>query len=176
MPYLSFIEDQLLENAVSKVLNKGQLAVENVKKKFNRNVIDPFSILFEMSSFELDLDQWTCNEELRQAQKSLANEIGNFHQNILGAIKNWQLLPTGGIVDIINQEAQVIGEIKNKHNTLKGSDKSGLYFKLADLVMRKGHIYKGYSAYYIEIVPKKTARYNIEFTPSDSRTGITCPA
>lgn len=176
MAYLSFIEDQKLEEIIDKVLTKGQFALKNVKKKFNRNVIDPFSILFEMGSFEIGIDQWNINEEIRQSQKSLSNEIGLFHQNILGSINGWQLLSTGGIVDIINHESMIIGEVKNKHNTLKGSDKSSLYFKIEDLVMRKGHIYKGYTVYYIEIIPKKRDRYNIEFTPSDSRTGVTCPA
>jgi hypothetical protein len=89
-------------------------------------------------------DQWTANEEIRQSQKSLSNAIGLFHQYILGSINGGQLLPTGGIVDIVNHNSRVIGEVKNKHNTLKGSDKSSLYSKIEDLVMHKGHMYKGY--------------------------------
>lgn len=174
MAYLCFIEDQKLEEIIGNVLMKGQLALKNVKTKFNRNVIDPFSILFEMGSFEISIDQWTANEEIRQAQKSLSNAIGLFHQNILGSIKGWQLLPTGGIVDIVNHDSMIIGEVKNKHNTLKGSDKSSLYYKIEDLVMRKGHMYKGYTVYYIEIIPKKCDRYNIEFTPPDASTGAIC--
>ena len=69
---------------------------------------------------------------------------------------------------------KIIGEIKNKHNTLKASDRAALYFKLEDLVMRKGHMYKGYTSYYIEIVPKKSQRYDIEFTPSNASTGSKC--
>lgn len=176
MAYLSFIEDQKLEEIVGNALTKGEFALKNVKTKFSRNVIDPFSILFEMGSFEISIDQWTANEEIRQAQKSLSNAIGLFHQNILGSIKGWQLLPIGGIVDIVNSDSMIIGEVKNKHNTLKGSDKSSLYSKIEDLVMRKGHMYKGYTAYYIEIIPKKCNRYNIEFIPSDASKGATCAA
>ena len=42
MAYLSFVEDQKLEEIVGNVLMKGQLALKNVKTKINRNVIDPF--------------------------------------------------------------------------------------------------------------------------------------
>lgn len=42
--------------------------------------------------------------------------MGLFHQSILGSIKGYQLLPTGGIVDIVNYKSMVIGEVKNKHN------------------------------------------------------------
>ena len=70
--------------------------------------------------------------------------MGLFHQSILGSIKGYQLLPTGGIVDIVNYKSMVIGEVKNKHNIVKGSNKSSLYSKIEDLVMFKGHICKGY--------------------------------
>ena len=174
MTYLSFIGDSQLEQIVHKVLTKGVIALEIANKKFERNVIDPFSIIFEMNGFEINFDQWNKNEKLRQAQKSLSNEIGNFHQNILGSVDDWQTLPTGEIIDIVNHKRKIIAEVKNKHNTLKGSDKSGLYFKLEDLVMRKGHTYKDYTAYYIEIIPKKPMRYNTEFTPSNHSTGSSC--
>jgi Eco47II restriction endonuclease len=144
MAYLDFVEDQKLEKIITNVLTKGKDAISNVRaeKKFHYNVIDPFSVIFEMASFEMSLDQWTTNEKTRQAQKTLSNAIGNFHQDILGSIDDWQCLATGNIVDIVNHDKKIIAEIKNKHNTLKGSDKSGLYSKLEDLVMRKGHTYK----------------------------------
>jgi len=172
MSYLSFIEDEELEKIITKVLNKGQSALKKGEEKFGRNVIDPFSILFEMGSFEIDFNQWNRNEQLRQAQKSLSNAIGNFHQNILGSIKGWEVLPTG--MDIVNHERKIIGEVKNKHNTIKGSDKSGLYSNMENLVMLKGHIYKDYTAYYIEIIPKTPKRYNDPFTPSNPRIGSLC--
>jgi len=62
MSYLSFIEDEELEKIITKVLNKGQSALKTGEEKFGRNVIDPFSILFEMGSFEIDFNQWNRNE------------------------------------------------------------------------------------------------------------------
>lgn len=174
MPYLSFIEDEILEKIISDVLTKGKDSIAKSEKKFERNVIDPFSIFFEIASFEINSTEWINNEKIRQAQKTLSNHIGNFHQQILGSLNGWENLESGQIVDIVNHDAKIIGEVKNKYNTLKGSDKSAMYYKLEDLVMRKGHIYKDYTAYYIEIIPKTPKRYDKLFTPSDSRMGASC--
>lgn len=47
-----------------------------------------------------------------------------------------------------------------------------MYEKLSSLVRKKGQKYYGYSAYYIEIIPKRPERYNVAFTPSDNTTGF----
>ncbi len=176
MSYLSFIENAELEKIIATVLDKGREAITKTEKQFGRNVIDPFTIIFEIASFEINAAEWRSNEKVRQAQKTLSNHLGNFHQKILGSLNGWQNLDSGQIVDIVNHNTKIIGEVKNKHNTLKGSDKSSMYYTLEDLVMRKGHMYKGYTAYYIEIVPKNPKRYNKVFTPSDPRTGGLCQA
>lgn len=165
MAYLSFIEDQTLERIVDQVLQKGHKARIKSHDKIDHNVVDPFSILFEMGSFDMTFDRWLDSEKNRQTQKTLSNHIGLFHQNILGSMKGWSSLGIGRMVDIVCDEHKIIAEIKNKHNTLKASDRSSMYFKLEDLVMRKGHTYKDYTAYYVEIVPKKPAR---------SLSGILC--
>nr|HEN5518367.1 Eco47II family restriction endonuclease [Legionella pneumophila] len=95
---------------------------------------------------------------------------------LLGSINGWECLPTGHIVDIVNHEKRIIAEIKNKYNTIKGSAKAKLYHDLDDLVMQKKQEYKEYTAYYVEIIPKKPERYNQPFTPSDSRKGAKCAA
>ena len=42
--------------------------------------------------------------------------------------------------------------------------------------MPKTSVYKDYSAYYVEIIPKKSKRYDECFTPSDRQTGTACSA
>lgn len=37
--------------------------------------------------------------------------------------------------------------------------------------MTKGHQYKGFTAYYVEILPKSRARYDKEFIPPDNTKG-----
>ncbi len=173
MAYLSFIDDQLIEKIIFSIIEKTKTSYHQNSQEIHKNVIDPFSIFFEIACFDMDVEQWKKQEKTRQVQKTLSNQIGMFHQNILGSLKGWESV-SGGMIDVLCKERRIIAEIKNKHNTTKGSDKSNFYYNLEDLVMRKGQIYKDYTAYYVEIIPKTPQRYNIPFRPSDSRKGSKC--
>ena len=100
MAYLSFIDDAKLEEIISAVLDKGREAITKAEKQFGRNVIDPFATIFEIASFEINATEWQNNEQVRQAQKSLSNQIGNFHQQLLGSLNGWQNLGSGQLVDM----------------------------------------------------------------------------
>ncbi len=176
MPLLGFISDEVLTNAVRNLLDVAADARKKADKGFNRNVIDPFAVLFEMSGFQVDEQTWLVSEKNRQAQKTLQNHVGTFHQAILGNIPGWEDLGTGGVVDVVSPSRKVIAEIKNKHNTVKGSDKVKVYDLIERAVMTKGHQYKGFIGYYVEIIPKSTARYDKPFTPPDNQTGQPRPA
>ncbi|MFM2304339.1 MAG: hypothetical protein RLZZ135_1749, partial [Cyanobacteriota bacterium] len=58
MAKLSFISDEELERAVGHLLKVASKAKIDVAKDINRNVVDPFSILFQMSGFNIDSDTW----------------------------------------------------------------------------------------------------------------------
>lgn len=171
MPRLSFISDAALHTAVTHLLEIATKARAKADKDFERNVIDPFAVLFEMSGFKADEAAWLAGEKNRQAQKSLQNHVGTFHQAILGMMQGWQDLGTGSVVDAVCPDKKIIAEIKNKHNTVKGSDKVKVYDQMETLVMTKGHQYKDFTAYYVEIIPKSGLRYDKEFTPPDSAKG-----
>ena len=176
MPYLSFIDDTTFTSLVSKTLEHGHDAKKKVASNFDRNVIDPFSILWEMSAFDSNFDAWYKMEVSRQAQKTLSNHVGMFHQNFLGSINGWQNLGVGQMVDLVNTEKKIIAEVKNKHNTVTGGKLVDLYNELRDLVMPNGQTYKGYTAYYVEIIPKKPIRTDTVFTPPDKKTSTKCPS
>lgn len=175
MPKLNWIEDKHLNEAVTHLLNKARDARNNAKGEFGKNVIDPFSALFEISGFEIDYNTWHKSETTRQAQKTLQNHIGDFHQSILGFSESWVNMKTGNVVDLVSKKNKIIAEVKNKYNTISGGKLADLYKSLTDLVMPKASIYKGYTAYYVAIIPNKPIRYNIEFTPSNKEKGEKCP-
>jgi hypothetical protein len=174
MTYVSFIKDDDFRKIISEILDIASAAKKKADTKFNRNVIDPFSVLIEIGGFDINFDTWVISEKTRQAQKSLSNHVGLLHQKLLGCIEGWADLGVGQLIDVVNLEKKIIAEIKNKHNTIKGADKIGLYKELDNLVMMKGHQYKDFTAYYVEIVPKKADRYNICFIPSDKSKGSKC--
>jgi hypothetical protein len=174
MSKLSFISNEELEKAVGHLLTVARKAKIDVAKDINRNVVDPFSILFQMSGFNIDSDTWKTGEMSRQAEKTLQNHVGKFHQDILGAASGWNNLDTGQIIDLECTGKKIIAEIKNKHNTISGGKLAGLYQDLESQVMPKHSKYKGYTAYYAIVIPKKSNRYDKEFTPPDKTKGSCC--
>ncbi|NJK85846.1 MAG: Eco47II family restriction endonuclease [Bacteroidales bacterium] len=89
MPYLKWIDDSALIEEVLHLLSIATKVKKAADTNFGKNVIDPFSALFEIAGFENDIETWVKSETTRQAQKTLQNHIGSFHQNILGNAKGW---------------------------------------------------------------------------------------
>jgi hypothetical protein len=174
MQKLNWISDAELFAAVNTVLEKAKEAKSKATKKFGKNVIDPFSAIFEITGFEMSFDEWHKSETARQAQKTLQNHIGDFHQNILGNCKGWTNMNKGNVIDLVCNEKQIIAEVKNKYNTISGGLLSDLYTSLENLVMPKASMYKDFTAYYVTILPKNTTRFNKEFTPSNKNKGSKC--
>jgi hypothetical protein len=174
MPYLNFIDDESLIDAVKHVLEIAREAKISAGKKFHKNVIDPFGAYFEAGGFKISHEVWKSNEEARQAQKTLQNHVGAFHQKILGSIHGWQDLYVGSNIDLVCEERKIIAEIKNKHNTITGGKLVGEYQNLEELIMPNASIYKGYTAYFVNIIPKKTARLDKPFSPSNRKTSTKC--
>lgn len=169
--WLPFISNEKLCEILRDLKATADLAKQKADKKFARNVIDPFTTLFQMRLLSIPASHWPVVEKQRQIEKSLQNHIGNFHQKLLGSLTGWCNLGVGSVIDLVSDEKKIIAEIKNKHNTVKASDLAGLYDKLSELVHKKGQKYYGYRAYYVEIVPKRPERYDVAFTPPDNTTG-----
>jgi hypothetical protein len=107
MPFLEWISDTDLINEVNHLLSVAKNAKIDAGKEFGKNVIDPFAAVFEMSGFEIDYDTWFKSEAARQAQKTLQNHIGDFHQNILGYTTGWRNKGVGSIVDLLSEDISV---------------------------------------------------------------------
>ena len=175
MAYLSWISDSNLEKEVSKIVSTANTGITKASTEFNKNVIDPFSIMFEMTGFNIpSVSIWEISEKSRKAQKSLSNAFGTFHQSVLGHVIGWTDLGTGKSADLLCMNKMIIAEVKNKFNTVKGSNKATVYDDLEALVMPIASKFHGHTAYYVETVPqpkrRKAQRYDIEFTPPDNKT------
>lgn len=172
---VKFLDDATLVAEVSHLLTVAEEALEAKRKEFGKNVIDPFAAMFEMAGFGLDHAGWVRAELMRQAQKTLQNHVGEFHQNILGAVKGWENMHTGSVVDLVSDEHKVVAEVKNKHNTLSGGKRSDQYSNLEKLVMPKASRYHDYTSYFVTIIPRSPERFDRFFTPSEKETGANCP-
>lgn len=170
MPYLNWITDDDLNNCVTNVIHVARDAKQKAEADFHRNVIDPFSALFQIGGFEIDGTNWLVSEKSRQAGKTLQNHIGDFHQKILGSVDGWENLGTGGNMDLIYKERRITAEIKNKHNTISGGLLIAFYDNLEELVMPNSSVYHGYTAYLVQIIPRRPQRFNQPFRTSNRKT------
>jgi hypothetical protein len=173
MAYLEYISDDLLISEVKYLLDKAVAKRKAAEKDFNKNVIDPFGSLFESPVFDSHAE-WKNSEMARQCQKTIQNHVGTFHQKILGHVAGWQDLGTGGVVDLLCEDKSIIAEVKNKYSTVTGGKLAEQYHSLEGLITPKHSRFKGYRAYFVNIIPKKPERINIPFTPSDKETGKLC--
>ncbi|MFA5839971.1 MAG: Eco47II family restriction endonuclease [Candidatus Margulisiibacteriota bacterium] len=165
--YLDFIKDEDLINHVEAVLQIAQSAFNHAEDELYSNTIDPFSAVFDVLRQGITLKAWLQQEKSRQIQKTLQNALGIFHQNLIGSIPGWSSLPVGNLIDVVNQKKQIIAEIKNKYNTTKGSDRKSIYDNLTSALKAE---YKGFTGYYVEIIPSTLKPYDKPFTPSDNVT------
>jgi hypothetical protein len=164
---LQFIDDKILYDICKNVIFVIEKASLNIDKNLHKNIIDPFSAIFDASFKDISLSKWVEQEKSRQIQKTFQNAIGNFHQKVLGSIRGWKNLEKGNVADVLNEDKKIIAEVKNKFNTTKGNHKIAIYDDLEELITNK---YKGYVGYYVAILTKK--RFDKAFTPSDNKKHI----
>ena len=169
MSYLQWISDQNLSTCIAEVLRKGLEGISKAEKDFSRNGIDPFSALFDASCQQVSLGEWPELERRRQAQKTLQNALGRFHQQMLSKVDGWKI-PENNFIDLVAADRAIVAEVKNKHNTVKKSDLKSVYDELEQAVMHKTSAFKGYTAYYVTIIPDKVKRFDKVFTPSNNET------
>ncbi|HCG8623781.1 TPA: Eco47II family restriction endonuclease [Vibrio parahaemolyticus] len=173
MALLEFISDEDLTSEVRLLVRKTLKKRSQAEKDFTKNVVDPFGALFEAPAFS-EHEAWKSSELMRQTQKTIQNHVGTFHQKILGHVAGWSDLGTGSVVDLVNHDLRILAEVKNKYSTVTGGDLSNKYYSLDGLISPKHSSFKGYTSYFVQVIPKKTERYNIPFTPSDKEKGELC--
>lgn len=160
--FWEYVDDDILIAEIKSVLRQFEQEMETVD--IHRNVLDPFSALFDMAKQSIDFEEWLIQEKSRQSQKTLQNLVGYFHQHILGEVGDWKDLGKGGSMDLINDNERIIAEIKNKHNTLNSSSATQTYNKIV------GHLdgdKRGYQGYVVLLIPKRPKRYKKHFAPND---------
>lgn len=157
-----FVENEIFIAEVKRVFDKIETAYNEIDNTFYSNVIDPFSAYFDMLIQDISQDRWIEQEKSRQIQKTLQNEIGYFHQNILGSIGEWKNPGSGGGFDVENKSKKIFAEIKNKWNTFNSSSMDATYEKMVRYLNNEK---KGYKAYIVMILPKKSERFIKKFVP-----------
>lgn len=157
--YLSFISDENLIRAVEKLHDTYlKTQKEMTLKQFYENKIDPIKILFDMEFLGHSIEDIVNLEIIRKNDKSISNAIGDFHETLLGSIKGFKKYPVGFGYDIKADDDSIYIDLKNKHNTVKGSNLPDLYNELVSYIESSSNI--DAKAYYAQIIAKKSIHEN----------------
>lgn len=141
----------------------------------NKNTIDAFSAAVDILASNKTISDWIEEEQIRQTQKTLQNKIGRLQEIMIKCLdsnineKGFTKDSNGEltrIYDLYDDNKHWIAEIKNKHNTTKGDDRSSSFEKLNAGLQEKGIEYK---AYYVTILRKKPEKISKPFSPSDNK-------
>jgi len=166
------IPREVLRSALDKVISVGRKARDEISNDFMSTgavAIDPFAAIVS-AGLTGNWDAWKKSEIDRQVGKSISNQIGYFHQELLGSVPGWESLPKGAqMPDLICSQRKLFVELKNKFNTVKGSDKIGVYNAL---VLNEKERYPGWTGAYVYIVENSALSPQVQpvlFTPSDAR-------
>lgn len=93
----------------------------NHKSKSNE---DPFMKAVLMGNHAMTKEDWETAEKVRLTQKVLEMKMGDLHEEVAGKFAGYETLPTGHStgVDVQKKDGTVVIELKNRDNTVKGSD------------------------------------------------------
>lgn len=127
-------------------------------RHISKSAEDPFlkaSMTGMYSMSESDYVKW---EVIRQKQKALEMKWGDFHEELMGKFPDYETLPTGheSGCDVQKRDETEIFEIKNRDNTVKGSDGKHI------ISMLKRHRDAGKRAIFVQVncPDGKVKRYN----------------
>lgn len=152
--YLEFISDEDLLKAIDTLYRTyANSFKEKTLKQLNKNIIDPFKFQFDTIFLNGGKAEKTLNSEIfRQSDKSIANAIGLFHQQLLGSIAGFVETPDLPC-DVKKCDNTIFAEVKNKHNTMNVRSTAGVYEELEGIAKSNPNA----MCYLIEIVAKKSS-------------------
>lgn len=152
MPYLNFISDQHLMQCIGEVCSKYANALNKASNEVNRNKVDTIKMAFDMNYYNINHIAAQGSEMMRQADKTISNAIGYFHQHILGGIDGVEDMGQGGGCDITNDSNTIFAELKNKYNTMNSSSSEATYQKLQNYAEK----HPDSICYLVEIIAKQS--------------------
>ncbi|MDE5645555.1 MAG: Eco47II family restriction endonuclease [Muribaculaceae bacterium] len=146
---LGFISDEAIYEHVKHTVESYRREI--TLKQFNENIVDPIKLTFDSKVYGKTIQQAIEDECFRQIDKSNANKIGYFHQNLFRYAGNGWSVPTQGF-DVENAEQHVFVELKNKHNTMNSASSQKTYMKMQSKLLEDDQA----TCYLVEAISTKS--------------------
>lgn len=149
--YLSFISNEDLMDAISNLHFAYESTMKTTTTKdFYKNKVDPIKLLFDTKFNYREIEETIELEIVRKKDKTISNAIGTFHEEILGSIEGFKQFTVGHGYDIKSDDDSFFADVKNKHNTVKGSNLKDLYQELETYIKASGN--PKAKAYWVQII------------------------
>ncbi len=151
--YLEYMDDGKLLAAIGQLFQSYRKAyAEKTLKELNKNILDPFKFQFDTVFLNGgDPEATLRNEILRQSDKTIANAVGLFHQQLIGSIDGFMETPSLPC-DVKKEDDTVFAEIKNKFNTMNVRSAAGVYEELLSIAKANPQA----MCYLVEIIARKS--------------------
>lgn len=159
---LSWIDEDALFDVTVESFKKS--IADSRKKMTFGNPPDPFTLAAQAVLTGAPLSDPIGFEPKRALNKTVSNNVGLWHQHVLGLAEGWEDSGTsGGGIDLRMTPGrtdpkfgkQILAEVKNRYNTIKSSDEKDVWDRL-DFAARSNNAV----AYVFQIVPKTPQRYD----------------
>ena len=154
--YVDFVSDEDFLECIKHVTD-AYLSSNNIETpievlKESKNTIDEFKTLFDVCVNQVGFDGWANFEIVRQADKTINNKIGEFHQKLLGKVDGWVDLGIGDEteIDLKKDDDSIFIELKNKYNTMNSSSTKTCREKLENVIEK----YPNAIAYWAYVISK----------------------
>ena len=112
---------------------------------------DPFALLAQACVLGSDRDALDRLDGSRSLAQAIASAVGGFHQSVLGAMPGWT--EQDGLVDLLNEDARIAAEVKNKHNTMNADTTKQVIDNISQFMRAKRWGASG-RGYLVTILPK----------------------
>lgn len=149
--YVNFVSDEHFLSCIKWVCESYVRDTIITVKEMQKNIMDPFKMIFDITNNGITVHDWIRSEATRQADKTINNRIGDFHQRLLGGVQGWKNLGVGdeSEVDLKKIDNSIFIELKNKFNTVNSSSLAQSRQKL-ERILRKYPKAKAYWAFVID--------------------------
>ncbi len=136
---LNFISQSDFENHVHDTIRTYVKTLSPMNlERFNLNVVDPIKFTFDSALLGKNIDEIINLEINRQRDRSNANAMGYFNQNMFKYLKSCEV-PEKGFDIIVNEKTggKIYVEMKNKYNTMNSSSSQKTYISMQNKVMKE---------------------------------------
>ncbi len=124
---------------------------------------DPLHLILKMVSLDLSHENIVKENAIIQTDKSYLNFHGKQWENLILLNPDWDEAP--GTLDVARTDKSVVVELKNKHNTVKGSDQIKNYQGIKQCMDNEGYEI----GLFVFMIPKNNIKIDEPFAPSNNQ-------